>query len=115
MEDDKKSRKKLTDLEEKSTEALARVGSDFDWLKATDLTDLLLWYQVPPNKLGGKGANYNKWMEIFGVEPPPYLKWNNVDKAQLVELKKREIDISNTVLGRNQEKKWREIEASLHL
>ena len=67
MEDDKKARKKLTDVEEKATEALARVGSDFERLKATELTDLLRWYQVPSNELGGNYANYNKWLEICGV------------------------------------------------
>ena len=88
MEDDKKSRKKLTDVKEKVTEVLACVGSDFNRLKATELIDLLRWYQVPPNELGGKDANYNKWLEICGVDPPPYLKWTDVDEARLVELKK---------------------------
>ena len=54
MEDDKKYRKKLADVEEKATEALARVGSDFGQLKATEITYLLCWYQVPRNELGGK-------------------------------------------------------------
>ena len=115
MEDDKKARKKLTDVEEKATEALARVGSDFERLKATELTDLLRWYQVPPNELGGKDANYNKWLEICGVVPPSYLKWTDVDEAQLVELKKREINIYDTALGRHQETNRRELKASIHL
>ena len=103
MEDGKKSRKNLAYVEDKAMEALACVGSDFDQLKATKLTDLLRWYQVPPNKLGGKDSNYNKWLKIYGVDPPPYLKWTNVNEYQRVELKKREINISNKALGCHQE------------
>ena len=115
MEDDKKARKKLTDVEEKATEALARVGSDFERLKATELTDLLRWYQVPLNELGGKDANCNKWLDICGVDPPPYLKCTDAGEAQLVELKKREINIYDTVLIYHQETNRRELEASAHL
>ena len=41
MEDDKKSCKKLTEVKEKATEVLDGMGSDFDQLRATELTDLL--------------------------------------------------------------------------
>ena len=115
MEDDKKYRKKMTEVEEKATEALACVGSDFDRLKATDITYLLRWYQVPRNELGGKDANYNTWLDIYGVDPPTYLKWTDVDEAQLVEHKKREINISDTALGHQQETNRRELDASVHL
>ena len=115
MEDDKKYRKNLADVEEKATEALACVGSDFDQLKANEITYLLCWYQVPRNELGGKDANYNTWLDIYGVDPPPYLKWTDVDEAQLVEHKKREINISDTALGHQQETNRRELDASVHL
>ena len=43
------------------------------------------------------------------------MKWTDIDEDQLVDLKKREIDISDTALGRCQETNRRELEASMHL
>ena len=103
------------DVEEKATEALARVSCEYDRLKATELTDLLCWHQIPPNEIDGKDANYDKWQDIRGVDPLAYLKWTDVDEAQLVELKKREMHISDTALERHQETNRRELEASVHL
>ena len=40
---------------------------------------------------------------IDGVrEPPPYEKWSIENEAELVELKKKEINMGDTALGRHQ-------------
>ena len=51
---------------------------------------------------------------IYGVrEPPPYEKWSTENKAELVELKKKEINMGDTALGRHQAVQKREMEASI--
>ena len=67
MEDDKKYRKKMTEVEEKATEALACVGCEYDRLKATKLADILCWHQITPNAIGGKDAKYKNWQDICGL------------------------------------------------
>ena len=57
MEDDKKTLKKLMEVEEKDIEALVCDGSQYKQLKAADLVNLLHWHQLPPNEIGGKEAN----------------------------------------------------------
>jgi hypothetical protein len=115
MEKDKEVRSKLEKFEGRATEALMRVGCDYVKLKGTELVDILRWHQIPSNEIGGVAANYKKWLELCGEDPPTYLKWSDIDEAQLAELRKREIDISDTALGRHQDMKRRELEGSVHL
>ena len=69
------------------------MGCEYDRVKATELSDLIHWHQIPPNKIGGKDANYDKWQDICEVDPPAHLKWTDVNEYQLTEMKKREINI----------------------
>ena len=91
------------------------MGCEYDGLKATKLSDILCWHQITPNEIGGKDANYNKWQEICVLYPLAYLKWTDVEKAQIVDLKKRDIHISDTALGHHQVTNMRELEASVNL
>ena len=91
------------------------VGSQYEQLKAANLVNIFRWHQSTPTEIGGKEANYKKWQEVCGIDPPAYLKWTNINEDQLVDLKKREIDISDTALGRCQENNRRELVASMHL
>ena len=51
---------------------------------------------------------------IDGVrEPPHYEKWSTDNEAELVELKKKEINMGDTALGRHQTVQKREMEASI--
>ena len=74
MEDDNKYHKKLVDAEKKVIEALALLGCEYDRLKATELTNLLCWHQIPPNEIGGNDSKYNKWREIVVIDPTAHLK-----------------------------------------
>ena len=115
MEDDKKSRKKQERTEERATEALVRVNYKFEDLKATELIDILRWYQIPSSEIGSKEYNYELWKEISDFKAPSYKKWTEADEAKLEDLKKMEISITDTALGRLQELNRRELEASVHL
>ena len=86
MEKDKEVRSKLENFEGRATEALMRVGCDYVKLKGTELVDILRWHQIPSNEIGGVAANYKKWLELCGEDPPTYLKWSDIDEAQLAEL-----------------------------
>ncbi len=72
MEDDKKSRKKQERTEERATEALVRVNYKFEDLKATELIDILRWYQIPSSEIGSKEDNYELWKEISDLKAPSY-------------------------------------------
>ena len=43
-------------------------------------------------------------------EPPSYEKWSTENKVELVEMKKKEINMGDTALGRHQEVQKREME-----
>ena len=107
MEDNKKYIKKLMDKEDKATGELDPVSCEYNRLKVTQLIYILLWNQTPPNEIDGKDANYDKWQEICWVDPPYYFEKIDVDEAQIVYLKKKEINISDTALGSNHEKNRR--------
>ena len=51
---------------------------------------------------------------IDGVrEPQPYEKWSTENEAELVELKKKEINMRDTALGRHQAVQKRKMDASI--
>ena len=51
---------------------------------------------------------------IDGVrEPPPHGKWSTDNEAELVDLKKKEINMGDTALGRHQAVQKSEMEASI--
>mmetsp|Transcript_29442 Transcript_29442/g.62505 ORF Transcript_29442/g.62505 Transcript_29442/m.62505 type:complete len:180 (+) Transcript_29442:295-834(+) len=68
------------------------------------LNNLLLWYQVPKEEMEAmkKPEKLAYWKKVRDEQtnPPGYEAWTEGDEAKLDELKKREIDMGDTALGR---------------
>jgi len=66
------------------------------------LNSLLAWHQVSVPSKFKKAEKLARWREILASQqpPPPYAKWTDEDKQQLVALQSDVIGIGDTVLGR---------------
>ena len=81
---------------------------------------LLAWYQVSSNDIKAKyryKADKVKWWseEMFmGMVPPPaYEPWTDEDEAKLVELEKFDIDFGDTMAGRLEDNRKKELLAAI--
>ncbi len=76
-------------------------SNNYNTVSTKELDVLLQWCGV--DKKGTKKAEkVAKWKEISlsGIAPPVVHEWTDEDEDQLTKIKKREIDISETYLGR---------------
>jgi hypothetical protein len=66
-----------------------------------ELDMLLLWYDVPKEKTK-KAEKVARWREIHAnnMAPPLLVQWMADDEVELHRIKNREIDMSETYLGR---------------
>ncbi len=85
-------------------------------LNATDLEKLLLWHNVPKKELGNKKEKLKKWTEIQNSNQPPPLfqRWGHADEDQLEKLKKSEIELNETALGRQKQIEINKMAAVMH-
>ena len=122
MEKDKRTRVEKEKFETDGWAALAirppccPVTGSRPW-KVPMMDDILWWYDITKVECG-KMKNPEKasiMKEILnGVrEPPPYEKWSTDNKADLVELKKKKINMRDTALGRHQAVQKRKMDASI--
>ena len=76
-------------------------SNNYNTMSTKELDILLQWYGV--DKKGMKKAEkVAKWKEIrlSGTAPPVVHEWTDEDEEQLTKIKNREIDMSETYLGR---------------
>ena len=96
---------------------LCPVANPRPWLVPL-LDRILLWHGKSKDELNERKANKLLWMkEIIDEQrhqPPRYDKWTTEDEDRLADLKKMEIDIGDTALGRHKALKKRECVASLN-
>ena len=73
-----------------------------DTMIMTELEAHLLWYGVPKKEQGNKVEKWSKSnaISIQSKNPPAYERWMLVDEAKFEQLKKKEINMSDTALGR---------------
>ena len=94
-------------------QVLHRVPDPKDF-KVPDL-DVLLKWKLPGakiSKLGNKGAKLQKWNEVKDDNTTMLQPWTEEDEMKLAELKKEEIDINDTELGRERKRKHNELIAA---
>ena len=62
---------------------------------------MLQWYDIPKEKMN-KADKVARWREIRASKtgPPVLVGWSTEDEEELMRLKNREIDMSETYLGR---------------
>ena len=72
-----------------------------EWVDA-----LLNWYGVKSSE-GCRliGDRRRKWAEVCSTDPPLYLPWAEEDEAKLKELKEFNIEMGDTALGREKERR----------
>ena len=76
-------------------------SNNYKSVSTKELDVLLQWYGI--DKKGTKKAEkVAKWKEIrlSGTAPPVVHEWTDEDEEQLTKIKNREIDMSETYLGR---------------
>jgi len=120
MEKVKKTRLDRAKIEQEGLAALEKaklllpVVNDNRW-KVPLLDAILLHWKGKASTEGKKGPKIELITTIMAELPPPPVieKWTEQDEAALTELKKKEIDIADTALGRYKATKKRELEASL--
>ena len=79
-----------------------------------ELAALLAWHGVPSKKDERKRHRAAKWQAIVDEKtiPPAITPWTEADEANLIELKKYKIDMSETAYGRHVALKKRELTAA---
>lgn len=99
--------------QEAALQVLYRVPDPNDF-KVLDLDVLLKWKLpgVKISKLGCKGAKLQKCMEVKDDNTTTLQLLIEEDEAKLAELKKEEIDINDTELGRERKRKHNELIAA---
>ena len=72
-------------------------------LTSVELEVLLKRYCIPAKDVTNKALRLAKWKAILQSmeEPPAYSRWSEDDEAELDELRKMEISIGDTALGRH--------------
>jgi hypothetical protein len=85
-------------------------NKQYNALNATELETLLKWHNVPKAHKEKKAGMVERWRTIWegGLKPPFFEAWTDVDESKLEELKARDIDMSQTAVGRLKELKKRE-------
>ncbi len=76
-------------------------SKNYQHVSVKELDILMQWYGVKKNSMK-KAKKVAKWQEIHlsGTAPPVLNGWTDEDKEQLMKIKNREIDMSETYLGR---------------
>mmetsp|Transcript_43258 Transcript_43258/g.104573 ORF Transcript_43258/g.104573 Transcript_43258/m.104573 type:complete len:181 (-) Transcript_43258:34-576(-) len=70
-------------------------------MKSNDLKLLLHWYGIPPKDQPSKVKDKRKeWLDRVDEGPVRFAEWTDTDEAQLTELRNKELDISDTAVGR---------------
>jgi len=118
----KKDRLKLLKIEQEGRAAwdsaplaTCPVTNPTPW-KVPLLNSILLWYGKSKDELKAAKTVKLQWMkEIIDEQrqPPSYDKWTDIDEAKLVDMKKMDIDIKDTALGRHKALKKRECLAAV--
>ena len=100
---------------EKESRGILCLPKVTDTYVGRELDILLKWYGTPSLSKLDVPSKKAEWQQILDEkrEPPAYEKWTADDEARLDELKKREIDIADTVLGRHRAVQKREMMASV--
>ncbi len=85
--------------------------ADFSRLTNAQLDILLKWHNVQKDQNNKKKAKPIRWHQIWEdekVQPPTLVRWTLEDESKLTALKKMEIDMSETAVGKLEERKKRE-------
>ncbi|KAL7547201.1 hypothetical protein ACHAWF_012801 [Thalassiosira exigua] len=87
----------------------------FEDYKEKDLVPLLTWYDIQRKEWGDKPKKLWLWKDIVekGTQLPSYEKWTEADDEKLEDLKKMDINIKNTALGRLQSFEKRKLDAAV--
>ena len=97
--------------------ALCFENNDYKNVSVADFNALLVWYNVPKEKM--KKAQMVAWwkaIRIDHVPPPSFEKWTADDEQELERLKTEEIDMTETALGKYAERMKQDTRASvIHL
>ncbi|KAL7532024.1 hypothetical protein ACHAWF_009676 [Thalassiosira exigua] len=114
MEKDKGIRQQMEKVEREAW-AVIMQPVPIQSYKDSDLAVLLTWHQVPRKDWGNKTNKVKLWKEILEkvTQPPSFEKWTEADDAKLEDLKKMEIDMKDTALGRQLSFEKRKMEAAL--
>jgi hypothetical protein len=111
MEKDKVQRLSQGNVEDAAKAILVDITeADFSRLTSTQLDTMLKWHNVQKDQNNKKEAKLIRWRRIWEekVEPPTFVRWTLEDESKLTALKKMEIDMSETAVGRLEERKKRE-------
>ena len=97
--------------------ALCFENNNYKNVSVADFNALLVWYNVPKEKM--KKAQMVAWwkaIRIDHVPPPSFEKWTADDEQELERLKTEEVDMSETALGKYAERMKQDTRASvIHL
>jgi hypothetical protein len=114
-EKDKKRWQQMQTNKERALAILRDEGAGPESYSVKDLDCLLPWHQVKdlPSK-AKKEDKLARWRAIVASQkpPPPYERWTNEDKQQLVALQSDVIGIEDTMFGCEVVLKKRELEAA---
>ncbi len=94
-----------------ATEILTKNKRNEDLL-VRELDILLFWHQIPKSECSDKKQKLAKWIELKVKKPPFFAPWTDTDEAKLVEMKKKDIKLEDTALGRLRDVRKREQEAA---
>jgi len=113
IEKDKEFRVSMEKLEMEARAILCKSKGPGTYI-GRELDVLLKWYGCKMSDFNNVGQKKLEWQSILDEkrDPPPYEKWTEADEARLEELKKLkklEINIEDTELGRLRDLKKREM------
>jgi hypothetical protein len=114
-EKDKKHWQQIQTNQERALVILSNEGAGPESYSVKDLDCLLAWHQVKDLLLKAKKEDkLARWRAIVASQKPlpPYERWTNEDKQQLVALQSNVIGIEDTMFGREVVLKKRELEAA---
>jgi len=103
----KKTLKQKAEIAKKGTAIVEEKAALFEAnnykdVSAKELDVLMQWYDVEKRQGMKKADKVAAWRDIClsGTAPPVVHKWTDEDEQQLIRIKNREIDMSETYLGR---------------
>jgi len=101
MEEDKKRRQYFAKCLLEGQAVLDQNKSD-NQFSSLELEKILLMHHVPKKDMGSKRDKLQMWMDIKAtMKPPPiFSPWDEKDEAKLDDLRKMQIKLEDTALGR---------------